>query len=357
MSVAFDHLRRTLPDFGWQVDCVDLADHSGRERGAVTAGRVREIARAVGGAAVRMRAASVFYLTVSQSRFGFLKDSLMIRLANAHRTPVVLHLHGGNFREFFKGASASYQRYIRDTLSRVSAFIVLGDSLREQFADIPGALERTLVVENPTGLAIGTARAAPSGKFRLLYLSNLIVEKGYLDVLEGARQLAERRPEWQIEIRFAGAFQPTKQRTTAQAEEDFRRILASLPTNLHAEWLGVVSGSTKLQLLDDSDVLVLPTYYPNEGQPIAIIEAITRGLPVVATEYRSIPDIVPQSMNSLFVPAKSPAAIADRLLSLFSDAALFARMSSDAITTAERFRPEHHTRAVSDILARSAARA
>ena len=59
----------------------------------------------------------------------------------------------------------------------------------------------------------------------------------------------------------------------------------------NTEYLGVVSGKLKTELLSWGNVFCLPTYYSMEGQPISIIEAMGFGNFIVTTNHAGIPDI------------------------------------------------------------------
>ncbi len=90
---------------------------------------------------------AVSYLVLSQSTIGFLRDSLLIWPAYLRGSRIVLHLHGGNFREWFLGRSWFMQAYVKVVFRCVARAIVLGESLRAQFG---GLIEedRIAVVSN-----------------------------------------------------------------------------------------------------------------------------------------------------------------------------------------------------------------
>lgn len=64
---------------------------------------------------------------------------------------------------------------------------------------------------------------------------------------------------------------------------------------------GVLSSSAVLDILNQYDVLLLPTYYQGEGYPGIIIEAFSLGIPVVATDWRGIPEIVDNGVNGILI--------------------------------------------------------
>lgn len=87
------------------------------------------------------------------------------------------------------------------------------------------------------------------------------------------------------------------------------------------------------------DIFVLPSL--KEGLPYAVIEAMTAGLPVVATRVGGLPDIITSGKDGLLVPSKNPAMLANALAMLAHDPDVRARLGARArekVRTRFRFR-------------------
>lgn len=78
------------------------------------------------------------------------------------------------------------------------------------------------------------------------------------------------------------------------------------------------------RLLSGGDVFVLGSRH--EGLPIALMEALALGLPVVATDVGGISAVVDDGLDGLLVEAGRPAALSDAILALVADRARRARM-------------------------------
>jgi glycosyltransferase involved in cell wall biosynthesis len=62
---------------------------------------------------------------------------------------------------------------------------------------------------------------------------------------------------------------------------------------------GIVDGEQKQDLLKKCDIFALLTRYPNEGQPISILEAMGNGMVIITTDHAGIPDIVEDGVNGV----------------------------------------------------------
>ena len=63
---------------------------------------------------------------------------------------------------------------------------------------------------------------------------------------------------------------------------------------------GLVDNAEKVRLLRTADIFALPSY--SEGQPIAILEAMAVGLPVISTSIGSIPEVVQEANGRIIAP-------------------------------------------------------
>jgi glycosyltransferase involved in cell wall biosynthesis len=352
MSKAFDMLIQNLPSYGWNVRTVDIADRTPRRvASAFSFARATSIARVLGKACLAIPRVDVVYVAIAQSRWGFAKDAVLLNASAAIGRPVIAHMHGGNFAGFYRSLTSAERRMVRGTLDRLARIVVLADGLKEAFWMTQNWPVRTVAISNTCDVPSGRPRRLEPGSLRVLYLSNLIVSKGYRDVVQAVAELAIQRPDLRLRLDLAGAPAPEGDFVDAAAQRsDLERLFAELPANVTATYHGSVEGSRKEQLLRDADVFVLPTWYINEGQPIAVLEALTSGVPVIATDWRAIRESMPETMVSLIVPPRSPSAIADRLGWLVDHPDGFAALSQAALRHSRMFTPDRHLDALDRVL-------
>ncbi|GJQ26860.1 MAG: hypothetical protein HBSAPP02_18920 [Phycisphaerae bacterium] len=99
---------------------------------------------------------------------------------------------------------------------------------------------------------------------------------------------------------------------------------------------GTIPAGTGVRVLQDYDAMVFPTYWPGEGYPGVVIEAFAAGLPVIATRWRNIPEIVDDSCGLLIEP-RNVDALHDAMQKLVRDAALFRRLRQGALRQRDFF--------------------
>ena len=251
--------------------------------------------------------ADLFYFTISQTKGGNLRDLIIFKLLRLQHKKCLTHLHGGYYRQLVDNDMSGWQRKANyKAISQLDGAIVLGESLKPIFQGmLPD--EKIFVVPNCVDDEYLMSDAEFEEKVKkidqrkvkhVLYLSNFIRSKGYPEVLEMARlekKRVESGEEKKLHFDFAGKF-------FDETEEKF--FFNNIKDNGIEDFVmyhGIVGGDKKRELLKTCDIFVLLTRYPNEGQPISILEAMGNGMMIVTTDHAGIPDIVQDGMNGIVV--------------------------------------------------------
>ena len=259
--------------------------------------------------------ADVIYMNASQSVPGNLKDLLLFWIMGRKNVAkVVMHLHGGGIRKTVYERSRLLSWLNRRCLSRMRGLVVLGERLRQVFDGMTTG-DRVHVVPNfaPDALFLDRAKVVTkhdqSGDIHVLYLSNFNPEKGCFELLSAAESLHARGVRG-LRFSFAGGFEEESH------EADVRARIAALP---NAELLGVVEGEEKRRVLERSHVLVLPSYYPYEGQPLCLIEAMASGCVLMTTDQGGIRDVFEPGVSGYQVEKRSQESIEASLLQVLDE--------------------------------------
>lgn len=351
-SVAFDMLLSGLRAQELPVDVIDISERAGRRDRDFSFARVVQILRLAVSVWMACRRSGLVYLTIAQSRWGFVRDALLIWTALLARRPVILHLHGGNYGGFFSSEVLPIRAAIRLTLRQASRIIVLSEGLKQDFAFLgPDRAERIRIVPNGCMVPVGQPRHLPTKEIRLLYLSNLLAQKGYLDCIDALVEIRRRLPEHPVKLVLAGSFMLGEDEYASphEMERSLRKHIRYLEVDPFVEIVGSVEGDRKRELLESSHIFVLPTYYRNEGQPISLLEAMSSALPPVVTSWRGISEIVEHNKNGMIVPSQDPIAIADATVRLVLEDGLYERISAATAQAAAGFTPAIHVKAMRDV--------
>jgi glycosyltransferase involved in cell wall biosynthesis len=154
----------------------------------------------------------------------------------------------------------------------------------------------------------------------VLFLGNLIPDKGVLILLEAAARVCRTRPD--VRFQFAGAWWCDADRQAAE------QIIATHQLHERVEFLGVVEGERKWAVLSAADLLAFPTFYNPETFGLVLIEALWAGLPVVTTARAAIPEIIEDGVNGLLVNEQDAGDLAAKIRLLASDPAMRARIGA-----------------------------
>lgn len=157
---------------------------------------------------------------------------------------------------------------------------------------------------------------------RVGVLSRLVPSKGAL-------ALARRRLDLQAELHIAG---------TGPEQQALETLSGGTPPHLH----GALVGDAKLRFLSDLDLFVAPysrsAWGQSEGLPVAVLEALAAGCPVVAFESAVPVGLVTSGENGWLVADGDFDALIERVNAVLADGAGRTRMSAAARRRAEQYR-------------------
>ena len=154
-------------------------------------------------------------------------------------------------------------------------------------------------------------------------VGNLYPVKGHRYLLEALAQLAPRHPELHVAVAGRGELEAPLRARARELQVDDRFHLLGLRSDI-------------ANVLAGADVFVLPSLA--EGVPLALLEAMLAGRPVVATSVGEVPIVLDGGRAGLLVQSEDAPALATAVSSLLSDPALARRVSAAALQRAtERY--------------------
>jgi len=139
-------------------------------------------------------------------------------------------------------------------------------------------------------------------------------------LLESVRQLRQRNHEFTLWL--IGQF------GSAEFERKVRRFCSANELDDVVEFKGQRVGADKWEVFHRTDILCFPSFFESESFGNVALEGMMFQLPVVATRWRGIPDLIDDGENGLLVPVKDPVALASALDVLINDRDLRRRMGA-----------------------------
>ncbi len=258
--------------------------------------------------------------------------------------PYVIHLHGSMFRQTWNEAPAWLSKELRLFFERSAFTLVLGKVWAAFVSSkAPGVADRIFL--SPTASEAYTGGSAQTDRqvLNILFLGRLGERKG-VPHLVAALKLLETETNWHADLAGDGEIVETQV------------LLRKLGLADRVGVPGWVSDESHERLFGNADILVLPSL--NENLPMTIVEAFSRGVPVIATPVGAISDIVIDGVSGLLVEPGNAEQIAAALKKLLHDKELRARLAAGGLAVFnDRLNIESYTVRLADIWRRAAASA
>jgi glycosyltransferase involved in cell wall biosynthesis len=331
MEIATRALIAELRRFGIRYARVDTADPSDQlgNRGSWTAHNVL-LAFVHIFSVIRKcfrRDIGAVYIPIAQEFPGLVRDIAFLLIARAARLPVIVHLHGGKFGQFYASQTKSIRLLLRLTVGRAAVGIVLTENLRPALECVIPP-HRVSVVSNGIEVpSVGRRRTGDDDTVRVLFLSSLYRWKGPFLFIEAFAQAHKSFPS--LRATMAGDW------PSDEIRHEVLRLARDLKIQTAISFPGSVVGSIKRELFESADVFCFASLVP-EGQPLVILEAMAAGLPVVAPAWPGIADTVVDGETGVLVREGSFEALADGIVYLASNADRRLRLGKAARLRYER---------------------
>lgn len=336
-SLANKVLKRGLLKKGHAVDFINMATNLSEEIGTFSFKKVWHALKKYF-SIYKVFSSDNVYLTPGQSFLGVVKYAPFILIARMFRKTIVFHVHGNHLWKEYKQASKFKKKIMQFLIGSSNKGIVLSPSLEKNLTPF---LPKTKIhsVFNFAEDYLHTPDITKNfDSLRVVYLSNLMTEKGIFDLLKALTLLKTKGIHF--EAKLAGGIDSNTSERVFENLEDLGGCV---------EYLGLVKGSEKKELLAWGNVFVFPTYYHSEGQPIALLEAMATGNVIVTTRHAGIPDILTEE-NAFFIDTKSPEQISETLQKFETNREEFIFKSNFNLTDATKYSEEHYVNSILEVI-------
>lgn len=343
---------RGRPDLGIEVFHVDVRlSQDLKDVGTARGGKLTlllKYCREARRLAQRHGIEAIYYVPSPPRRTPLYRDWLALTQLRRSFPKLIYHWHSAGLGHWLNQRAAPWERWISHRLlGKPTLSLVLTEGLRPDAVALNS--QRVEVVNNAVldpcpnftinleprrRLRIETLRQH-GGNVRVLFLALCSEDKGVFDAIDAVVQANQLANAHQSNLRFqltiAGGF------PDSETERRVRERLAAPDASACVEYVGFLATEAKLAAQRNADVFLFPSYYAYETHPLSVVEAMAFGLPVVATRWRGIPEMLPSPLADLVEP-RNPGGLAKALLdAAISDRGLALRQRYEQRYTLDRF--------------------
>jgi colanic acid/amylovoran biosynthesis glycosyltransferase len=174
-------------------------------------------------------------------------------------------------------------------------------------------------------------RKATPGRLRIVTTARFTEKKGIRYAVEAVAKAKEKAPNLQIQYDIVGE---------GELLEEIRELITSLGLMASIKLHGAKSHSEVRVLLDDADIFMLPSVTASDGDqegiPVALMEAMASGIPVVTTKHSGIPELVEDGVSGYLSSEKDSDSLAESILKLVGNPEKWAVLGAAGRAKVER---------------------
>ncbi len=172
--------------------------------------------------------------------------------------------------------------------------------------------------------------------FHIGFLSWFVEKKGIFLLLESLKELKARNKKVMLHLAGGGAL-----------EERIKLYIEENNLSDVIKWYGVIAGEEKVRFFNSIHVFTMPSLEVKndmDGIPVVLMEAVSYGVPMIATRVSGIPEICIDGKNGILVQQNSVRSLTSAIEKMISDEILYETLRGGAIETFSRYNLEKNTK-------------
>ena len=217
--------------------------------------------------------------------YGLLFELALVAVARVFKTKLVFHHHSF----YYINQNFLPMRWLTFIAGRSATHICLSDEMAKDFSAMYSLAGRVISISNAGLIESGVNSLGGLERFGnpglvVGMLSNLSADKGVLEFVEVATQSEARGSR--IKFILAGPFESVEIRD---------KVISMLRCINNVEYWGPVYNEKKIEFYRTINVLLFPTRYANEAEPLVILDALAAGIPVISYKRGCIGELLENS--------------------------------------------------------------
>jgi glycosyltransferase involved in cell wall biosynthesis len=318
-----------------------------KSNGTIKIAKLWELLRVIAAiylAKLKKRPEVIYYPPSGPSFVPVIKDIVVLELTRWLFSATVFHFHAGGITEYAQTMNPILRRLFRFSFARPD-LVIRTASLSAQ--DGKGLdCKKEVVVANgiPDVAGESVRRTVVKGApVRVLLVALLREDKGVLVAIEAVQQLLSAGMD--VELTCVGEWDSphVQARAESMIEPGFKSRFI---------FPGVQTGCNKWKYYQNANIFLFPSFFHSETFGIVLLEAMCFSLPVVATRWRGIPEVVEEGSCAILCEPQDIAGCRDALAKLVGDPSLRDRMGHKSRERFQsKFTVEAYRKAMERVLA------
>lgn len=234
----------------------------------------------------------------------------------------VYHVHSPTARDSTRGLTNRINGWVEKfAIRNCSRLLTVSKSLRREMLRLGAPRQRLSVVPNgvPAFEPINAPERAGRTSWRLGLVALMRPRKGVEIALEALSQLTG---SGSVTLDLIGGFE------TPEYETQIRDLIKHYGLEDRVRLLGFQSDVAAC--IGELDALLLPSLF-GEGMPMVVLEALSAGVPVVATRVEGTPEVVRHGVEGLLAEPRNASDLAAQIDTLTSDRSRWIALSENAL--------------------------
>jgi len=236
----------------------------------------------------------VMLLFLTNRPQSFLVDCCVLAISRIFRVRIICYLHTNGFSEL-AARNVIFRELVKWAFKSSNLTVTLSKSMTEDVMPFV-QVDRTRIIRNCTVDSQSPERADALSRFnhkKIIFVSNLIPSKGYVDFLRLFYALSDEFKE------LSGVLIGSP--TYRDQLEHLRSEVHSAGFSSTLKILGYQDHETISKYLSESSVFVFPSQYAFEAQPLVLLEALAHSLPIVGYSSGQISEMISRESGSRLV--------------------------------------------------------
>lgn len=239
-----------------------------------------------------------------------IRDLILLNVVRPFFKKIIFHFHSGGVSELYN----RWQQPLKRIFEKAYFFPDLALYLSDRNPKDADALRAKQKILLPNGLkdVFNLSNKQNSRKhINLLYVGVIRHSKGVDDLINACSILQKKGKDFKLIL--VGKFVSTGY------ERELKNKIESYNLGSRVVFAGVASGNAKYNYYYNADIFCYPTFFESETFGLVLLEAMMFELPIVATKWRGVSDLVEDGVNGFLVETNDVKALAEKIEHLIDD--------------------------------------